>query len=30
MTVQQPYPYPPDPETYEGLYTIEGAKINMY
>ena len=21
MTVQSPYPYPPDPEVYEGLYT---------
>ena len=29
MTVQSPYPYPPDPEVYEGLYTIENAKINV-
>ena len=30
MTVQQPYPYPPDPEIYEGHYTIvENAKINV-
>ena len=29
MTVQQPYPYPPDPEVYEGVYTIENAKINV-
>ncbi len=29
MTVQQPYPYPPDPEVYVGLYTIEDAKINV-
>jgi hypothetical protein len=29
MTLRQPYPYPPDPEVYVGLYTIEDAKINV-
>ena len=27
MTVQTPYPYPPDPQTYEGLYTT--GKVNI-
>lgn len=29
MTVQSPYPYPPDPEVYEGQYTIENANITV-
>ena len=29
MTVQQPYPDPPDPAVYEGTYTIENSKIKV-
>ena len=29
MTVQSPYPYPPDPEVYEGLYRFETSNINI-
>ena len=29
VTVQSPYPYPPDPEVYEGQFSIENANINI-